>query len=174
MMANVKGTVTVRVEDQEVKSALRKAAAGVRPMCRSELDGIGKRLRADMRSRLTRHGKVDTRRLWSACEYEVQGRGASLRVEVGPRVGDPGVEPYDVVIEGGRRPGAKMPPSDVLIPWMQRHGIPEEAEFPIRRAIGAKGLQSQPFPYLEISKDRSAYALKAADRVLTFVRDVMD
>ncbi len=174
MMANVKGTVTVRVEDQEVKSALRKAAAGVRPMCRSELDGIGKRLRADMRSRLTRHGKVDTRRLWTACEYEVQGRGASLRVEVGPRVGDPGVEPYDVTLENGRRPGATMPPGGALIPWMQRHGIPEEAEYPIRKKIGERGMAGQPFPYIEISKDRSAYALKAADRVLTFVRDAVD
>lgn len=166
-------TVTIRVEDREVKSALAKAAAGVRPMCRSELDGTGKILRADMRRRLTRQGKVDTRRLWSSIDYEVQGRGASLRVEVGPRIADPGVEPYDVTLEHGRRPGAKMPPKGVLLPWMARHGIPEEAEYPIRKKIGKEGLSAQPFPYIEITKDRSAYALKSADRVLTYVRDVM-
>lgn len=166
-------TVTFRFEDREVQSALYKAAKGVRPQCATELDRTGKTLRADMRRRLTRHGKVDTRRLWSAIEYDVQGRGASLRVEVGPRVGDPGVEPYDVVIEGGRRPGSRMPPAEPIRAWMERHGIPEEAEFPIRRAIGEHGLQSQPFPFIEVTKDRSAYALKAADRVLTFVRETM-
>lgn len=164
--------VTIRFEDREVQSALQRAARGVRPLCSSELDGIGKRLRADMRSRLTRHGKVDTRRLWNACNYRLDGRGASMRVEVGPRLGDPGVEPYDVVIEGGRRPGAKMPPPGVLIPWMARHGIPEEAEYPIRKKIGEQGTSA--YPYIEISKDRSAYALKAADRVLTYVRDTLE
>jgi hypothetical protein len=43
------------------------------------------------------------------------------------------------VMEHGRRPGAPMPPRGVLLPWMRRHGIPEEMEFPVRRAIGEKG-----------------------------------
>lgn len=162
-------SITIRFEDRAVQSALYKAASGVRPKCTEELDRTGKTIRADMRRRLSGHGKIDTRRLWNAVEYNVQGRGASLRVEVGPRVGDPGVEPYDVVIEGGRRRGATMPPQGVLLPWMGRHGIPEEAEYPIRKKIGREGLKRQPFPYIEISKDRSAAALQAADRVLTFV-----
>lgn len=172
-MANPKGSITIRFEDREVQSALKKAAKGTRPKASEELDGAGKTLRADMRRRLTRHGKIDTRRLWNAIEYDVQGRGASLRVEVGPRVGDPGVEPYDVVIEGGRRPGSRMPPPGVLLPWMARQGIPDEAEYPIRKAIGEKGLQSQPFPYITPAKERTAAALKAADRVLTFVLDAL-
>lgn len=163
------GTITFRFEDREVQSALKRAQNGVRPMVESELDAAGKRLRADMRGRLTRHRKVDTRRLWNAVDYNVEGRAQSLRVEVGPRVGDPGVEPYDMVIEHGRRPGSAMPPAGVLLPWMSRHGIPEEAEYPIRKKIGERGLSGQPFPYVQITQDRSAYALRAADRVLTRV-----
>lgn len=44
------------------------------------------------------------------------------------------------VNEQGRRAGARMPPPDVLLPWMARHGIPKEAEFPLRRAIAERGI----------------------------------
>lgn len=47
--------------------------------------------------------------------------------------------PYRRVLEEGRRPGAPMPPSVVLLGWMRRHGIPESQEFVVRRAIGRKG-----------------------------------
>lgn len=47
------------------------------------------------------------------------------------------------VIEFGRRPGAKMPPQGVLLPWMARHGIPASAEFLVRRKIGRDGLPAQ-------------------------------
>lgn len=49
---------------------------------------------------------------------------------------------HAAVMEFGRRPGAAMPPSGVLLGWMERHGIPPEAEFAIRRAIGRKGIKA--------------------------------
>ena len=42
---------------------------------------------------------------------------------------------------------AFMPPVKALIPWVLRHGMPEEAAFPIARAIGRRGLA--PTKYLE-------------------------
>jgi hypothetical protein len=49
----------------------------------------------------------------------------------------------------GRPPGSKLPPKGVLLNWMQARGIPEEAEYPIRRAIAVNGIE--PSNILEIS-----------------------
>jgi hypothetical protein len=48
--------------------------------------------------------------------------------------------PYAKTMEEGRRPGAPMPPSGVLLGWMRRHGIDERFEFVVRRAIGRRGI----------------------------------
>lgn len=53
--------------------------------------------------------------------------------------------PYGKVMDKGREPGKPMPPKGVLLPWMSRHGIPPEAEYPIRRAIGEKGITGDGF-----------------------------
>lgn len=45
-------------------------------------------------------------------------------------------------MEFGRRPGARMPPAGVLLGWMRRRGIPDRAEFPLRRAIGRRGIKA--------------------------------
>jgi hypothetical protein len=44
------------------------------------------------------------------------------------------------VMDKGRAPGAKMPPKGALLPWMRRKGIDARDEFPIRRAIGTRGI----------------------------------
>lgn len=71
-------------------------------------------------------------------------------------------------VEEGRRPGAPMPPSGSLLGWMNRHGIPAEAEFVIRRAIARRGIPSRPYlvPALESNRrniEREFAA--AADRI---------
>jgi hypothetical protein len=52
---------------------------------------------------------------------------------------------YAINVEEGRRAGAKMPPQGALLPWMAAVGIPEEAEFVVRRAIARKGIPPAPF-----------------------------
>jgi len=52
-------------------------------------------------------------------------------------------------INDGRRAGAKMPPEGVLLNWMQARGIPESAEFAIRKAIAKNGIE--PFPIIELA-----------------------
>lgn len=47
---------------------------------------------------------------------------------------------YAAVVNNGRRAGAPMPPSGALLGWMGRHGIDASAEYPLRRAIGARGI----------------------------------
>lgn len=52
-------------------------------------------------------------------------------------------------IEQGRRAGAKMPPEGVLLNWMQARGIPESAEYAIRKSIAQNGIE--PVPIIEMA-----------------------
>lgn len=52
---------------------------------------------------------------------------------------------YGIVMELGRRPGAKMPPQGALLGWMGFKGIPPELEFVVRRGIARHGIKPHPF-----------------------------
>lgn len=58
---------------------------------------------------------------------------------------------YAVYVHEGTGPAvgrpAFMPPVSVIRDWAKRHNIPEDAAFPIARAIGRRGLR--PLKYLE-------------------------
>jgi len=47
------------------------------------------------------------------------------------------------VMESGRRPGARMPPSDALAGWASRHGFPATALYVLARAIGRRGIKAK-------------------------------
>jgi len=67
----------------------------------------------------------------------------SLTAVATPRRGTVGTNvPYAYEVEFGRRPGQEPPPPGVLLPWMRRKGIPAEAEYPIRMAIGRRGTRA--------------------------------
>ncbi len=52
---------------------------------------------------------------------------------------------YALPVDEGRKPGSKMPPQGALLPWMSAHGIPESAEFVVRRKIAERGIPPAPF-----------------------------
>lgn len=52
-------------------------------------------------------------------------------------------EKYPVVMEGGRKPGSKMPPPSVLDQWARAHGI--ENTFVLARAIARRGIKGRFF-----------------------------
>lgn len=167
-MPSRSGSITIRFEDAELRAALERAASGVRPEARSALDRSGKRLKADMRGRLTRLKKKDTERLYKAIDYRLGEAGEDMTVEVGPRVGDPRVEPYDVVVDQGRGKNKPPPPTFAIRPWVRRRGMDDSAAFPIARAIGIQGIA--PAPYIQIAGDKTVTVLREVDQVLTFVR----
>ena len=87
----------------------------------------------------------DTGRTAGSINYAITGSGANLQSKIGPSVA------WGIVIEQGRRPGAKPPPVKALQPWARRHGIPDGRVFLIARAIGRRGIKARPFlqPSLE-------------------------
>ena len=62
-----------------------------------------------------------------------------------------------------------MPPPGSLLGWMQRHGIPAEREYFLRRRISVKGIAPRPYlvPALEENEPAIQQEFKiAADRAL--------
>lgn len=52
-------------------------------------------------------------------------------------------------IQEGRPPNSKLPPELVLRDWMAARGIPESAEFAVRKSIAIKGIA--PVPIIDIA-----------------------
>lgn len=48
-------------------------------------------------------------------------------------------------IDKGRKAGGKLPPREPTLPWILSHGIPESAEFAVRRKIARDGIPPAPF-----------------------------
>ena len=141
--------------DKEVVAAFTRVKDGAKPTMRRAARKAGKAIVDGQRERLRASGKVDRGEsggLLGAIAFKVEESGDDITVRAGPRVKGESHVPEDIVIEEGRTPGKAMPPSGVLLDWMSRHGIPAEAEFPVRRAIGVRGLSGQPFPYVEPSE----------------------
>ena len=76
-----------------------------------------------------RRRKVDTGRFRNSWKAERIAQGAVLLNSA----------PYAAVIEGGRRPGARMPPLGPIEAWARRKGIDIPA-FVIARAIARRGI----------------------------------
>lgn len=144
MMGRGDGALALKVDDERVRKALNRSARGVSTHVRREWNAAGELLVGEMKRRLDSAGRGGGR-LGRAVAYRLSDRRGRIELEAGPRVGDPGVEPYDEVIERGRRRGAKMPPPDALRPWLQAHGIPDEAAFAVARSIAENGITASPY-----------------------------
>jgi Bacteriophage HK97-gp10, putative tail-component len=90
-----------------------------------------------------REAPQDTRRLAGSITHQITGAFPALVGEVGPGVR------YGIVMERGRRVGAKMPPVAALIPWVRRHWNPafvgplQTGQLRPRRAAGRNVTASQ-------------------------------
>jgi len=93
----------------------------------------------DTEARAKQYAPKDTGSLARSITHELAAGTIPLQARVYTKM------VYASVMEHGRRPGAKMPPSGVLLGWMRRHGIPQEMEFVLRRSIGRKGITARKF-----------------------------
>lgn len=133
------------VVDREGKAALDRAAIRVQNAAKANLHASG---------------AIDTGRLLNSITV---GRPSPFERAVGTNV------MYAEAVEVGRRPGAPMPPSGSLLGWMQRHGIPAEDEYLVRRGIGARGIAPRPYLGPALTDNESAIQREfdlAADRAL--------
>lgn len=159
--------VQIRVDSSRVVAALNRSSRGLQTVARAELMLLGIKIAKEAQANLQQVGAVDTQRLFRALDpngraVNVTNRRGKLTLTVDPRAGNPSVEPYDVVVENGRRAGAKMPPRGALLPWMARHGWDEADEYILLRSIARKGIKGRPY-------------MEPAFRVMEFeIDDAMD
>jgi len=59
----------------------------------------------------------DVGRLAGSITHRIEGNGINLTGRIGPSTN------YAATMEFGRRPGARMPPVEALVPWVQRHWV---------------------------------------------------
>ena len=76
------------------------------------------------------HAPRDVGRLASSINHRIDGAWPTLEGRVGPSVR------YGIVMEFGRRAGARMPPVDALIGWVRRHWMPAGIQAPGGRFPG--------------------------------------
>lgn len=148
------GSITIEVDDTEVRRALNASLEGVQSAMREAMYDAGSVLVRGMRERLDAHGKRDTGGTIDSIMAEIVGRRGQIELIVGP---DEEHAAVAATLEEGRAPGSKYPPPGVLPPWMARHGIIETrypvgsgygaVEFLIARKIGQMGMNNQPFPF---------------------------
>lgn len=91
---------------------------------------------------------VDEGRLRGSITHRVERDGEELAVFVGTNVR------YALPVHNGRRPGAKMPPVDVILEWCRRQGMIDDTmtesqargvAFVVARSIARKGIRPKPF-----------------------------
>lgn len=82
--------------------------------------------------------------------------------------------PHTVYVEGGRRPGARQPPSSALIPWVKRRmGVKDDRAaaslaYVIARAIGRRGIAARPVLSSPEMRDR------LAEQIVRTIFEVME
>lgn len=113
---------------------------------------------------IQKQGAVDTGQLLNSIAREVQPFEA--------RIGSN--KQYARPVEEGRAAGATMPPAGSLDGWLQRHRIPLELSFVIRRAIAQRGIRARPYliPALAQNRTQIDREFKAAQKRI--VKRVMD
>lgn len=74
---------------------------------------------------------------------------------------------YAPVVDKGRGAGKPMPPKGALLPFMAAVGIPEEAEFAVRRKIGRDGIKARPFVSRAFNEIKRGFALGEFSQAIT-------
>ena len=137
---------TTVVGGEALRDALRRAgAAGVKALAR----GLRREAEAIMTDSKEHYVPTNISTLKTSGfvqPVQVSATGVTVTLGYGGAA-----QAYALYVHEGIGPAvgrpAFMPPVKALIPWVLRHGMPEEAAFPIARAIGRRGLA--PTKYLE-------------------------
>lgn len=123
-------TATMRLEgERELAAKLTKEAIAGGP-ARRLLD----RSRIVVQGNARGFAKVDRGRWRNSIQSETDTATFPEWAVVGSNLD------YAPYADLGRKPG-RMPPHDVIAAWVARQGMPPSAVFPIRRAIGRRGVK---------------------------------
>lgn len=152
-MAYPRTTVTTRNTGSIASGRVNEAMATAQ---RSWLQGVLRRVRDDVRA----FSPVDLGAFKKSVLYRTTRKGLLVEGEVYATDTPDGKV---AVIEYGRLPRRKMPPSGALLGWMSRHGISPKLEFVVRRNIADHGIKGK-FPFRKaFAKNRGLFQSQARD-----------
>lgn len=158
----------ITIDTRELDALLTRFA-GARPVVEREairgLDRSAIRVQNSARGNLHSSGAIDTGQLLNSIGVEPRGTFARA---IGTN------KSYGETVEFGRRAGAPMPPAGSLLGWLQRHDIPADMEYVIRRRIADRGIPARPYlmPALEDNEPaiQEEFALAAQRAMAELVR----
>ena len=118
---------------------------------------------------LLRFGKINTGALRDSIRFNITPKGNIRFFYL----------QYGVYVESGRRPGAKQPPVNPILKWIEQRGIvPDEGTskrslaFLIARSIGEKGIRPTPFMKAAVKQQKVGLSRQLAKEIAKTV--VMD
>jgi hypothetical protein len=74
---------------------------------------------------------------------------------------------YGLVIDTGRRPGAKMPPIEAIKGWCSVKAIDLKYAYPIARSIGKKGIKAKPYI-------KEVLTLNVSQKIIDYIKKTLD
>jgi hypothetical protein len=121
------------------------------------------------KANLLRFGKVNTGALRDSIRFNITPKG-NIRFFF---------LQYGIFVESGRRAGAKQPPINPILKWIEQRGIvPDEGTskrslaFLIARSIGEKGIRPTPFMKAAVKQQKVGLSRQLAKEIAKTV--VMD
>jgi len=121
------------------------------------------------KANLLRFGKVNTGALRDSIRFNITPKG-NIRFFF---------LQYGIFVESGRRAGAKQPPINPILKWIEQRGIvPDEGTskrslaFLIARSIGEKGIRPTPFMKAAVKQQKVGLSKQLAKEIAKTV--VMD
>lgn len=124
-------------------------AAGVRTGLQRSGDEMAEAARGNLGERSY------TGRAAANVQSSVEGTGIALELRVGVNTA---IAPEAAVLESGRRPGAPMPPPDVIASWLASSGGDAASAFVVARAIGRRGMSPTHWLSRAVATTRPAIA----------------
>lgn len=138
-------------------NVFRNAELRIGLIANRRLSALGGLLVGFLRKRV----RKDTGSTRDSIAYEVSGAGLGTQLKISM------TGPNAEWVEYGRKAG-KPPLVAALVSWVERHGMPAQAVYPITKAIGKRGIAGQ---YL-IRDLRTHYALSIARAEGAINRDI--
>src|SRR5437016_9302502 len=124
--------ITVEINNKDIDALMKRLSPEERdPKIRAGLLESAQYLVGEVQKGMTTH--VDSGAARSSIVAGLRGHGTDLR----GTVGSPLVHVF--VMEHGRRPNQKPPPTAPIKLWLQRHGMDPKLAFVVARSIGRKG-----------------------------------
>lgn len=124
--------VVIQVDMRKLGKFERQLSSRMGPALSAAIARAAIEIQADARSLALREKIYDRGRFYSGLRVVTKGQYGITAYNTAK---------HSIFVEGGRRPGARMPPKAAILAWVLRHGMPASAWWPVARKIAQRGIK---------------------------------